>query len=82
MKVRTRVSGVGVVGRNTRGGVTLIRTEDENVDRHAARGRAGEGAEESTTDGLEPGAEAVEETPRRWTMATTRLEADGRRDNV
>ncbi|MEG7437173.1 DNA gyrase C-terminal beta-propeller domain-containing protein, partial [Serratia marcescens] len=56
--VRTRVSEVSVVGRNTQG-VTLIRTaEDENV---VGLQRVAEPVEDEELDSLEPGAEAVEE---------------------
>jgi DNA gyrase subunit A len=56
--VRTRVSEVSVVGRNTQG-VTLIRTaEDENV---VGLQRVAEPVEDEELDSLEAGAEAVEE---------------------
>ena len=56
--MRTRVSEVSVVGRNTQG-VTLIRTaEDENV---VGLQRVAEPVEDEELDSLEAGAEAVEE---------------------
>ena len=68
--VRTRVSEVSVVGRNTRG-VTLIRTaEDENV---VGLQRVAEPVEDEELDSTEPGRKRWKKTPRRWTMATTRL---------
>jgi DNA gyrase subunit A len=56
--VRTRVSEVSVVGRNTQG-VTLIRTaEDENV---VGLQRVAEPVEDEELDSLEPGSDEAEE---------------------
>lgn len=68
--VRTRVSEVSVVGRNTQG-VTLIRTAEDETS-SACSAWPSRWKTKSWT-AWNRGRKRWKKTPRRWTMATTRL---------